>query len=219
MEKYYVYAIGLKNDLIYPYKNCYIGVTNNLKSRWNNHTKSKYTVGNFIRTYQLSIENNMIVLYEGSSEDCFDIEEKYRPLPFMGLNEAIGGCGGYTSYSQQRNEKISKANKGRKKTFEEIEKISKSKKGQHAGAKNPMSKKWLIKNPYGNEYIIEGTLAKFCNDNNILETCLRQYKNKVVPKPNYNGYGGYRIKNNTSKVLRENTTGWSLCEMKEEGKV
>jgi hypothetical protein len=219
MTKYYVYAIGFKNDLIYPYKNCYVGVTKDLKERWKSHTKSKYTVGNFIRTYDLSIEDNMIVLYEGSSEECFDIEEKYRPLPFMGLNEASGGCGGYTSYSQERNVKISKANKGRIKTSEEIEKMSKSKKGQHSGAKNPMSKKWMIKDPYENVYIIEGTLATFCNDNNILESCLRQYKNKIVPKPNYNGYGGYRIKNSTSKNLRENTIGWSLYEMKKEGKV
>ena len=32
--RYYVYIIGHKKDLKYPYTTCYVGVTNSLLRRW-----------------------------------------------------------------------------------------------------------------------------------------------------------------------------------------
>jgi hypothetical protein len=218
MKKYYVYAIGKKENLISPYDFCYIGVTNNLAKRWLLHLKSKYTVGQYIRNNNLTFETNMIILFEGLEEICYDIESSYRPLPFMGLNEASGGHGGYTKYTEERNKKISKKHKNRIKTPEHIQKIMSSRK-KYNGAENPNSKTWCLQDPKGLKYIIKGNLAEFCQKQGLLESCLRRYKNDVVPNPNYSGFGGYRVKNEKSKILRENTTGWSLCMIQKDREV
>lgn len=210
---YIVYAIGLKEDLIPPYDKCYIGVTNKPERRWKVHCKSEYTVGKFIRKNSLTYENNMIIIFYGTSDECFAKELELRPLEFMGLNEASGGHGGKTVYTNGRNEKISKALKGRKVTW--MSKVVESR-GSYVGCKNPRAKKWLIINPAGKEYIIHGNLQKFCENNNILNTVLYNNKGSVVPSPNYGGYGGYRPKSEDLKLKRENTSGWMLIDYKEK---
>jgi hypothetical protein len=204
---YYLYAIG--KDIKEPYDQCYIGVTNNPLRRWENHKKSKYTVGEFIRTHELQFDKNFKILYTGSDEECFNLEEKYRPQPLMGLNESTGGKGGYTSYSEKRNKLISEKLKNRNMTWGN--KVSKTRKEKSiaVGEKNPNAKTWIILDPSGNEYIITGKFNLFCEENNILASCLRYYRGKPVP-PLSNTYGGYREKKPGTKKLRENTTNWIL---------
>lgn len=211
---YYLYAIGTESMLLPPYEYCYVGVTNNLDRRWINHTTSSYTVGKFIRKHNLVKDKNMIVIFEGDEEKCFDLEAEYRPLPMIGLNEASGGRGGYTSYSEQRNNKISNSHKGKKKPADQVEKMRATiLKNGRAGAKNGRAKKWTLISPSKEIYDIEGDLSETCRKYNILESTMRYYKNEVVPTPNNNGYGGYRAKSKESFEMRINTTGWSLMEV------
>ncbi|MDR3503009.1 MAG: NUMOD3 domain-containing DNA-binding protein [Legionella sp.] len=100
---YNVYLIGWEDDLPPYYLNSYVGVTNNIIARWKRHTKSKYTVGQYIRKMNFSFEKNMKVIFTGSFDECFSLEKKLRPMKNLGLNEAIGGEGGcLQSYSDDK---------------------------------------------------------------------------------------------------------------------
>lgn len=208
--QYFVYAIGKEEDLISPYSNCYIGVTNFLEKRWKYHSKSRYTVGKYIREYGLTFETNMIVIHMGSSEECFKIENEMRPLPFIGLNEAAGGHGGSTVYSDVRNKLVSEKLKNRDILW--ADKISKTRieRSVAKGIKNPRAKIWELTSPDGNVIICQGNLQSVCDKNMILLSCLKRYLGSVVPDIDTNGYGGYRAKNEISKQLRLNSVGWKL---------
>jgi len=208
--RYFVYAIGKLENLIPPYAECYIGVSNFLERRWKGHAKSKYTIGKYIRLHDLKFKNNMIVIHMGSKEDCFDIERQMRSLPMMGLNEAIGGHGGFTSYSDERNKLVSEKLKNRNMTW--ADKVSKTRKdnGVAKGIRNPSAKKWQLTSPEGNVIMCHGNLQEMCDEKNILMSCLKRYMGSVVPDINTNGYGGYRAKNENSKQLRINSVGWQL---------
>lgn len=206
---YYVYIIGIKEHLEFPYEKCYVGVTTNLKRRWKAHTRSQYKIGQYIWKHSLNYEDNMIVIFQGSKDECFSIEHMYRPNSNIGLNEAAGGKGGYTAYSKERNEKISlKVKESRKhKSW-----TSHQTRQSYTGNNNPNAKQWIVIDKEEKIYYIDGKLSEFCQKNNILETCLKRYIGNEVPTPNFNGYGGYRAKNNKSKILRLNTTGWTLIK-------
>jgi hypothetical protein len=228
----YLYAIGLIEDLVEPYNNCYIGVTSNLENRWNQHLKSKYKVGEFIRENSLNKESNMKIIFSGDESDCFELEESLRPSWNVGLNIAPGGRGGkvcekYESgfsyskeeyvkrYSKNRSEKISTSLTNRKKTLSHKKAISKTRSLSKAtvGKNNGKAKKWLLTSPDGVIYYIHGNLDQECKNMNLLITALKRYKGMPVPIPNYNGFGGYRPKSDASKLLRENTSGWILKEI------
>jgi hypothetical protein len=211
-DMYYVYAIGLEYMLLPPYNNCYIGVTNDVNLRWKRHEVSKYTVGQFIRSSNLEQSRHMVIIFEGSANQCFDEEARYRPYPMMGLNEASGGRGGHSSYNVERNEKISRAMRGKTKSKDHVEKISKTiiESGSRKGKKNGMAKKWVLTSPDGIVYNIHGSLTETCKNLNLLESALRYSKGALVPEPSVNGHGGYRAKTKESFEMRTNTTGWCL---------
>jgi hypothetical protein len=210
---YMVYVIGLQQDITPPYLNCYVGVTNDLDRRWKYHEKSKYSVGRYIRDHNLSQNDNMIVVFSGSEEECFDKEHQLRPLERIGLNEAAGGHGGFTSYSKERNDKISAALTGRKVTW--MHKVVASR-GSYKGSNNPSAKTWRLVDPEGNEYDVCGSLQEFCDERYLLVSSLTYYKGKQVPPIKNNGYGGYRAKSEDSKQKRENTSGWMLYNVTEK---
>lgn len=210
--QYCVYIIGKQEDLLHPYTNCYIGVTNKLQTRWKYHMKSPYTVGEFIRKYSLTYDDNMIIIHSGTDVECFDVERILRPVPFMGLNEAAGGHGGHTSYTLERNAKISAKMKGRTVTWAHKVSETKRKNGTAVGANNNKAKMWIVQDPHGNIFEINGNLKQFCEYNRILSSCLSYYRGQVVPDPNTSTRGGFRMKNETSQTLRYNTTGWKLSE-------
>ena len=206
---YSVYAIGKKEDLMPPYDNCYIGVTNDIDLRWNYHSKSKYRVGNTIRKHGLTLEENFVVLHSAVDDDeCFLLENALRPEPNMGLNLAAGGCGGNTgAYTEERNMKMRAALKGRKLTW--ADKIVESRRS-YSGNGNPQAATWIVTSPAGEVFEIIGTFQSFCDEHNLLASCLRYYKGKEVP-PLEKSFGGYRAKNEISKEKRINTIGWK-CE-------
>ena len=61
--QYYVYCIGHKHDMIEPYDRCYIGVTHFIMRRWRNHLQSPFRVGNTIRKYSFTMEDNFAVIF------------------------------------------------------------------------------------------------------------------------------------------------------------
>jgi predicted GIY-YIG superfamily endonuclease len=203
---YVVYVIGLQENLTPPYHNCYVGVTNDMDRRWKYHYNSKYSVGTYIRSHNLS-RDNMISIFSGTEEECFDKEYELRPYQYIGLNEAAGGHGGSTTYTKERNEKISAALTGRKITW--ADKIVASR-GSYKGSKNPSAKGWELLDPEGRKHEIYGNLQEFCDQNDLLLSSLTYYKGKRVPPIQSGGYGGYRAKNEESKRKRENTAGWLL---------
>lgn len=210
--QYFVYVIG--QDLEYPYSSCYVGVTNDLKRRWKYHSKSPYTVGCFIRENNLTYEINMKVIHMGTEQECFDVEATLRPRPMMGLNEAAGGCGGHTSYSTARNAKISAKLAGRDITW--ASKISEARlqAGTGRGSANGRARKWKLISPAGEEYNNHGSIQETCKSMSLLWSTLNKYKGSTVP-PIQTGYGGFRPLNDEHLALRQNTTGWSLHEVKE----
>jgi hypothetical protein len=216
--KYIVYAIGKLEDLIEPYDKCYIGVTIDAKRRWNLHNVSKYKVGLYIKEHNLD-SSNMVAIFRGTEQECYDLEYKYRPYPNIGLNVAAGGEGGHTGkYTLERNKKISLANKGKKKNPASVErmKATKLKNGVARGSKNGMAKKWILTDPSGNIILVNGNLQQVCDENKILRACLKRYIGVVVPAIKKIKNGGYIAKSEKSLVYRNNTTGWMLNMNKEE---
>lgn len=134
-----------------------------------------------------------------------------------GYNIAKGGEGGFTVYNKDRNKKISLKLKGRDNSSW-IKKAGETKKinGSHKGIKNIKAKKWALIDPAGNVIHLHGNLEEKINEYNLLSSSLRYYKNETVPPIKYNGYGGFRAKTAESKILRENTSGWSLIELMEK---
>lgn len=207
---YYVYAIGdpikiKEND----YTECYIGVTNKPLNRWKSgHAKSKYTIGKAIKQNSWTFDENMVIIFSGEAKECFDLEIKLRPSPFIGLNEAKGGKGGHTKYSAERNSKISKALKGIPKTYGDKISISKKLNASSKGCKNSRAIKWILTDADGISYHLHGELFKFCEERMLSANTLRAYLNKQVPEISSN-YGISRLH---AMQIRNNTTGWCLSK-------
>lgn len=214
--QYFVYIIGKDLKDTSPYLNCYVGVTNDPKRRWKVHCNSQFTVGQFIRNNSLTYESNMDVIFMGSEEECFEIERSLRPFPMMGLNEAVGGGGGFTKYTPERGKKISSKLAGKVKSLDHKAKISSTRilNGASKGSSNGKAKKWKLISPDGIEYNNCGSVQDLCRDHKLLWSCLNKYKGRQVP-PIVHGYGGFRPINDEHLVLRQNSTGWALYEMKE----
>lgn len=215
----FVYIIGKEKDLCEPYNYCYVGVTSRLECRWKEHSKSKFTVGKYIRENNLTYENNMKIIFSGEDVECFELEEKLRPFQFMGLNEAVGGCGGYTYYDksieakEKRSKKMKEIRKNADKSWGENISKAKKKNGALTGKTNPKAKKWKLISPNKEEYFIHGKLQQFCNDHNLLFNTLRKYRNSIVPSVIIDGYGGFRYISDEQNEKRHNTVGWSLIEL------
>lgn len=209
----FVYAIGHEDDLIMcNYDDCYIGVTINPEKRWKSHEKSGYYVSKAISKYKWCFEKNMKIIFEGEESECFSMEEKYRPFPLMGLNEASGGRGGYTSYTEERNRKISKAMKGKPKHYGDKISATKKANGSSKGSKNVQAKKWKLIDPTGKAYILDGELFSFCEDNNLSVMTLRNNIGKTIGEisPKFRDHG-----KPMSREKRINTTGWTLFKESE----
>jgi hypothetical protein len=209
---YFVYAIGAEKDLRQPYGKCYIGVTNDVSKRWVGHTRSKYTVARAIDKNEWTFDTNMKVIYSGDEESCYNLEKEYRPYPNMGLNEAVGGNGGYTSYTEERATKISQKLTGKPKSDEHKAAISKSRleNGSAKGSNNGNAKTWTLVSPDGDIIECKGSYGKMCDEHGLLGSSLKHYRGKQVPEVTKGAYGGYRAKSDQSAERRSNTSGWML---------
>lgn len=94
MKTHVVYWIHLPNTNIK--KDGYVGVTNNFKTRMNAH-KSDAKYGRHRNNYLQNVINKYNdqliyeIIFEGSEEGCYQIEEYFRPDIKIGWNISIGG--------------------------------------------------------------------------------------------------------------------------------
>lgn len=109
---FYVYWIfaNIEDDI---YKDGYVGITNNLSSRFSKHGKR---FGGLY--YQ--------IIFTGNMEQAFALEKLLRPKPNIGLNKAIGGLqfGKYSpmtgmKFTDEHKEKLRISNLGKKKPSRE----------------------------------------------------------------------------------------------------
>ena len=69
----------------------YIGVTTRtLLERWEEHRVADSVVGRKIREDGLK-DDCLLLLFEGTEEECYRVEASLRPHPKMGLNVSPGG--------------------------------------------------------------------------------------------------------------------------------
>lgn len=80
----YVYWI-YDETCLDPLLSGYIGVTKNVEHRYKSH----------IRKQRVPNNSSIIILFEGSREDCFNYERTLRPHKKLGWNNAVGGSHGW----------------------------------------------------------------------------------------------------------------------------
>lgn len=73
----------------------YVGITMDLGRRWleHNNTKSSYFSKKRVE-FQEAVKNKvaiLVVLFEGTLEECVELEKELRPNPYIGWNIASGG--------------------------------------------------------------------------------------------------------------------------------
>ena len=124
--------------------------------------------------------------------------------------------------------KISKANTGKIRTKEQLKRLSEACKGEkngmygkkhtekskkimarkaserYTGKGNPLSKKWKLISPSNTEYIVEGELKKFCDENNLIMSLLKKFLNAKVDITKL------KLIHERHRVRIENTNNWSL---------
>ena len=163
MKIYNVYVIGPAQDE-FPYYESYVGVTSNLKSRWNQHLRRDSLIGNHIRLNNLNC-SCMRSIYTGTQKECFSLERKLRPIPFIGLNEAAGGRGGWSHVN----------NSGRIKTEAHISNELQSKIRNGTLGNNNPTKTWETRKRNGNVSNTPEQIMK-ANETNRIKRALGLYK-------------------------------------------
>jgi len=100
-QQNYVYWYRL-NTYNNPFTEGYIGVTNDLARRHKEHMRTK-TKTHFSNAVQKHGKVNIIreVLFEGSKQEAYQVEEIYRQACNIGWNSAIGGECSLNSLSKQ----------------------------------------------------------------------------------------------------------------------
>lgn len=125
----------------------YVGVTKDLDTRLSAHKR---------RNPRIPEDVQMKIIFEGSREDCFELEEKLRPEPRIGWNSAAGGKHGWKigfSHSDETKEKLKSAWTNERKEIASKWKAQENKKLK--GQKRPKQSKAISgkKNPmYGNTH-------------------------------------------------------------------
>ena len=115
-----VYWLHLK-DHTYPYSEGYIGISNQVKIRFQAHIRG--TIGVTSRKLHKILEEcgkeNVLcsILFEGTTEECVDKEITYRPAKGIGWNVYSGGTLPPNNLgkhlSEETKQKISKSNLGK----------------------------------------------------------------------------------------------------------
>ena len=118
-------------------------------------------------------------------------------------------------HSEETKEKIRQKKLGKKASPETIALFKQIMKGKNnhkpgifKGSQNPNAKQWKLINPNGKEHLITGDLENFAKENELSISCLRRFKNQIVPPPK-------RLIKHTknSHYSKINTIGWSIFEM------
>lgn len=110
----------------------YIGVSSRPERRFKEHkqqalsgTHCNHHLSNAINKYDDIVFD---IIFEGTTNDCYSLEEFYRPEGCIGWNNSKGGCVSTKGYKhrQSSKDKISKARAGMKFTEEHKRNIAKN---------------------------------------------------------------------------------------------
>lgn len=88
---YWIYNDDCKD----PKSDGYIGITENIEKRFKQHLS---------RNERIPKDAKYKILYEGSREECFNLESEYRPTKCIGWNSAAGGKHGWKTGFEHSNE-------------------------------------------------------------------------------------------------------------------
>lgn len=107
-DKYNVYWIHLENHYN-PYTQGYIGITKDIKQRFNEHKKArhKYRISFAIKKYGWENLIKDVLFSKLSKASALEIERSYRPIENIGWNYKVGGDAGIPSdwYLDDNNKK------------------------------------------------------------------------------------------------------------------
>lgn len=231
-KKYFIYIIGHRNQLRQPYDACYVYFGNNYETEWNRCSNADNKIGRVIRMHHLNFDENFMVIFFGSLNQCREKYRELRPYQDIGLNDEVDEehfvkkisnwetpkkqpwemtRAEYKEWEQKENE--------RERLKEEKKLNSKIKRRvgnpNFSGKTNPKAVIWRLTDPDGHEIIIEGGIRNYCREHNISEFTLKDRLGEVIGPPNYidenNRFiGGYIIRSEELHQRRLNTIGFKL---------
>ncbi len=202
------FYIGVRQSIIDPALDSYIGSGKRLKDSIKCHGKQKF-------------KKEILQLFN-SREEMFAMEAQIVDEEFLKrddvYNLCLGGLGGdHWSYLPNREEIIEHKRRSAIKYHAKLTKEEKTEKFGRCGDKNPMHGKthtndtknkigelnckytYILISPDDNQFIIK-SLNRFCKENNLNRDIFMKYIGKgVIPSPR-----------NYGKDSRINTIGWSI---------
>ena len=227
MTTYYVYWYRLPEHN-YPYTQGYIGITNDLKRRHQQHTYSanqdnKYKLDtHFTRAISKygSIDSLVKeVLYEGTFEEAYNLEYEYRPQLNLGWNVCTGGehsgisifKGTSNRWSAQQKEAIGKAHRGKTLSTEHIGALrSKNRASKSLGTAISLFHK--------DSYHILHTYHSISEASRQLNLPLSRLKSKNQSKVTSYGEDGWAVLFEPTFDRSTTLTGRQLAGIKQRGK-
>lgn len=136
----------------------YIGVTRNIEARTRSHRHSK----------MLTSDREVVIIYRGTKEDCYNLEEELRPTDGIGWNV---GKGGYkTAGLIKQGQRLSVATEV--KSGDRLSPDTEFKTGMTPHNKGK-GKDYLLISPNG-EVVLVTCLSDFCKDNNLTAANIRK---------------------------------------------
>lgn len=234
-KKYFVYAIGHKHQLRQPFGECYIYFGDNIVVEWNRCSNAENKIGRVIRMHNLNFDENFIVIFFGSINQCREKYRELRPYKNIGLNDDYDenqfvkkatnwvevkkkpwemSRAEYKEWEKQEEER--KRIKEEKKLNKKIERRSGKMGNPHfKGKTNPCAVIWRLTDPDGNAIIIEGGIRNYCREHNLSEFVLKNMLGQVIESPICNDndtrwLGGYFIRSEKLHQRRLNTVGYKL---------
>ncbi|ALP47432.1 SegD homing endonuclease [Vibrio phage phi-ST2] len=133
----------------------YIGVTIDLKRRFNEHARKDYAIGQAIRKYGITFDD-MQVIASGTEDEMYELESSIVTDEYIlsesNYNIVPGGIGRITGYkhTDESKRKMSEAkkgktphNKGKKASIESRRKMSEAKRGKKRGSMSDETKSKL----------------------------------------------------------------------------
>ena len=86
-RKYFVYIIGHRQYLRQPYDSCYVYFGDNYETEWNRCSNAENKIGRVIRMHRLNLDENFMVIFFGSLNQCREKYREFRPSVNIGLND------------------------------------------------------------------------------------------------------------------------------------
>ena len=229
-DRFFIYLIGQKNTLRYPYDKCYLYFGNNLEVEWNRCSNANNKIGRYIREYRLNFDDHMMIIFFGSLNQCREKYAEFRPTHGIGLNDDNDQLlfeKKVNTHSWQDKPSVKKPYEMTRAEYKEWLK-NKDKENENKGKGsgfnfknqlNPSAALWKLTDPDGNEHIVEHGIRNFCMEQNISEFTLKDHLGEVIKEPKIGDpkkCNGFKPKNEEQLQRRLNTIGWKAERLSEK---